>query len=208
MCGTTNQEDAMAAVEAGVDSLGFIFFEKSPRNVEPDTVRYITGLLPPFISTVGVFVDRPINEVVELVRLCRLSHVQLHGEESPQYCSELAKQCGCFIVKAFRVGPKSVADDFSTYEDVVNGYLLDTYKKGVAGGTGESFDWQLIEKLYLRRPIVLAGGLSPENVVQAVKAVGPYGIDINSGVEKAPGEKDHKKLRELIGKVRALEADK
>ena len=202
MCGTTNPDDAVAAVQAGVDGLGFIFVEKSPRHVEPEMVRYITRMLPPFVHFVGVFVDRPIKEVVELVDFCHLSHVQLHGKEDPEYCEQLSGLCNCTLLKAFRVGPQSVAADFTPYDDVVKGYLLDTYKKGIAGGTGESFDWQMIDNLYLQRPIILAGGLTPDNVYEAVKTVHPFAVDINSGVEKEPGKKDHAKLRELVEQVR------
>jgi len=207
MCGTTNSDDAFAAVDAGVDGLGFIFVDNSPRNVHPDTVRSITQSLPPFISRVGVFVDRAIDEVVYLAQFCGLTHIQLHGKEQPEYCRVLADLCGCPLMKAFRVSQDSVAGDFSVYDDVVNGYLLDTYKKGVAGGTGEAFDWSIVESLSLKRPVILAGGLGPENIIQAVKTVKPFGVDINSGVEKEPGVKDHQKLRDLISKLRLVEQE-
>lgn len=206
MCGTTNPDDAVAAVQAGVDGLGFIFAPKSPRNVAPEMVRSITRMMPPFIHFVGVFVDRPIKEVIELVDLCNLSHVQLHGKEDPHYCRQLSQQCNCTLLKAFRVGPESVAIDFIPYDDVVKGYLLDTYKKGMAGGTGESFDWGVIDSLFLQRPIILAGGLTPDNVQEAIETIHPYAVDINSGVEKEPGVKDHTKLRDLIKNVRRADA--
>ena len=206
MCGTTNLDDAVAAVQAGVDGLGFIFVPKSPRNVEPEKVRAITGMLPPFVHFVGVFVDRPIADIIELADMCSLTHIQLHGKEDPDYCRQLRRQCNCALIKAFRVGPESVAADFTPYDDVVKGYLLDTYKKGIAGGTGESFDWGIIDNLFLQRPIILAGGLTPDNVQEAIETIHPYAIDINSGVEKEPGVKDHKKLRDLIKQVRLTDA--
>ncbi len=207
LCGTTNSNDAFAAIDAGVDGLGFIFVAMSPRNVHPDAVRAITGSLPPFISRVGVFVDQPIDQVVHLAQFCRLTHIQLHGKERPEYCRVLADLCGCSLIKAFRVSQDSVADDFSIYDNVVNGFLLDTYKKGIPGGTGEAFDWRIVERLSLRRPVILAGGLGLDNIDQAVKTVKPFGIDINSGVEKRPGVKDHQKLRDLITKVRLVESE-
>jgi len=206
MCGTTNPEDALAAVRAGVDGLGFIFVDKSPRNVEPDTARSITRLLPPFIHAVGVFVDRPVHEVVELVNHCRLTHIQLHGHEDFSYCKELERKGNRTLIKAFRVGPDTTATEFTDFDDVVQGFLLDTYKKGVAGGTGDTFDWTIIRRLHLKRPLILAGGLNPDNVREAIASVRPYAIDINSGVEKAPGIKDHDLLSGLIRQVRLLEA--
>ncbi len=206
MCGTTNLDDAIAAVQAGVDGLGFIFYEKSPRNVGAEMVRSITKMLPPFVHTVGVFVDRPIDEVVELVNFCQLDHVQLHGEEEPDYCRQLSQLCNCTLLKAFRVGPKTIAADFTPYDDLVKGYLLDTYQKGVAGGTGECFNWKMIDSLYLQRPIILAGGLTSGNIRAAIEEVQPFGIDINSGVEKEPGIKDHVKLNDVIRQVRALDS--
>lgn len=207
MCGVTNLDDAIAAVQAGVDGLGFIFVEKSPRFIDAETARYIIRMLPPFVHAVGVFVDRPMSEVVDLIDFCSLSHVQLHGNEDPEYCRQLGQSCNCMMLKAFRVGPESIADDFTPYDDVANGYLLDTYKKGVAGGTGESFDWKIIDNLYLRRPVILAGGLTPDNVLDAVKTVQPFGIDINSGIEEEPGKKDHEKLRNLVEKVRLADLE-
>jgi len=208
MCGTTNPDDALAAVQAGVDGLGLIFFAKSPRNVKADMARYIVRMLPPFINTVGVFVDRPIDEVVELVDFCHLTHVQLHGNEDQHYCRQLSERCNATLIKAFRVGSASVAADFTPYDDLVKGYLLDTYKKGVAGGTGEIFDWTIVDNLFLQRPVIMAGGLTPENVGEAIESSSPYAIDINSGVEKEPGIKDHDKLRALIEQVRLVDAAK
>jgi len=202
MCGTTNPDDAAAAVQVGVDGLGFIFVPESPRNVEPEMVRTIIGMVPPFIHCVGVFVDRPIKEVVELVNFCKLGHVQLHGKEDAAYCRQLSEQCNCTLIKAFRVGSETVAADFIPYDDVVKGYLLDTYKKGSSGGTGKSFDWKIIDSLYLQRPVILAGGLTADNISDAIETVHPFAVDINSGVEKEPGVKDHNKLRKLIEQVR------
>ncbi len=206
MCGTTGIEDAMAAVDAGVDALGFIFYEKSLRNVDPETVRQIIDQLPPFIDTVGVFVDRDREEVEEIIRYCRLGYAQLHGQESPKYCERLARFAPpCQVLKALRVGEHSSAADISPYNDHVKGFLLDTYQKDSVGGTGKTFDWSLVNQLNIRKTWILAGGLNVDNVTKAIQAVMPYGLDVNSGVEKRPGEKDHEKIKNFVRRVRELE---
>ena len=206
MCGTTSPEDAMAAVDAGVDALGFIFYEKSPRNVDPEVVRLIIEQLPPFVDTVGVFVDRDREEVEEIIRYCRLGYAQLHGKESPKYCERLARFAApCQILKALRVGDHLRAGDIAPYSDYVTGFLLDTYHKNMMGGTGESFDWSIIERLAMKKPYILAGGLDADNVARAIKAVRPYAVDVNSGVEKSPGQKDHELITDFVNKVRQLE---
>jgi len=206
MCGITSLEDATAAVEAGVDALGFIFYEKSPRNIDPELARIIIEQLPPFLDTVGVFVDRKRHEVEEIIRFCRLGYAQLHGQESPKYCERLARFAApCQVIKALRVGTHLQADDIIPYNEHVKGFLLDTYQKGVKGGTGQCFDWSLIQELKLQRDFILAGGLDTENVEEALDAVKPYAVDVNSGVETAPGQKDHNLIREFIRRVRAGE---
>jgi phosphoribosylanthranilate isomerase len=206
MCGITNAEDAAVAVEAGVDALGFIFYEKSPRNVDPEVARVIIEQLPPFVARVGVFVDRKRQEVEEIIRFCRLGYAQLHGKESPKYCERLARFAApCQIIKALRVGEHVQASDIRPYNEHVKGFLLDTYQKGVKGGTGQPFDWSLIQGLQLQRNFILAGGLAADNVQEALNAVKPYAVDVNSGVEAGPGKKDHELMRAFIRKVRVCE---
>ncbi|WP_446009096.1 phosphoribosylanthranilate isomerase [Candidatus Electrothrix sp.] len=206
MCGTTNLEDALAAVEAGVDALGFIFYTKSPRNVDPKMVRIIIEQLPPFVDTVGVFVDRNRKEVEEIIRFCGLGYAQLHGQESPKYCERLARfTAPCQVIKALRVGGNVQASDITPYNDHVKGFLLDTYQKGVKGGTGQRFDWSLIQGLKLQRDVILAGGLDPDNVHEALAAAGPYALDVNSGVEIHPRQKDHGLIRQFVQQVRTWE---
>ncbi len=206
MCGITREKDAEAGVDAGLDALGFIFYEKSPRNVAPDFVRDVVANVSPFVDCVGVFVDRDRQEVEEIVAYCGLSHAQLHGSEDPKYCERLERFASpCRAIKAFRVGEVSKESEFKPYESVVRGFLLDTYVKGSSGGTGKTFDWEIIKGLNLQRPVILAGGLTPENVGQAIKTVSPYGVDVNSGVETEPGIKDHTNLYEFISKVRHLD---
>ncbi|MEN8188986.1 MAG: phosphoribosylanthranilate isomerase [Thermodesulfobacteriota bacterium] len=206
LCGITSTRDALEGVRVGVDALGFIFVEKSPRCISPDKAREIISLLPPFVDCVGVFVDRNLKEVEEIVEYCGLSYAQLHGSEEPKFCERLARfSAPCQVVKAFRVGPHSTADDFTPYNDVAKGFLLDTYSSGIAGGTGKTFDWQLVKKLGLQRPLILAGGLDESNVAEAIETLHPFGVDINSGVESGPGKKDHGKLNRLMEKVRSAD---
>lgn len=206
MCGVTRLVDALVAVEAGVDALGFIFHPKSPRNIDPEQVRLIIEELPPFIDTVGVFVDKNRNEVEEIVQYCRLNYAQLHGEENPKYCERLVRFAApCQVLKAFRVNSSLTAADVEPYDPYVRGYLLDTFHGQMAGGTGETFDWSLIEKLRLKRPLLLAGGLNADNILEALTSVQPYGVDVNSGVEQKPGIKDHALIEKFIGQIRVFE---
>lgn len=209
MCGTTSARDAMAAVEAGVDALGFIFVKKSPRYISPDDAASIIDILPPFVTKVGVFVDSRPKDIIETITYCGLNQVQLHGNENPQKCMEIRRANQIFsICKAFRVGVEAPPIDFSAYSPVVDSVLLDTYVKGQEGGTGETFDWDLIARLKLDRPLILAGGLSAENVREAIQSVAPYAVDVNSGIEVAPGIKDHKKLTTLLQEVRRADQEK
>ena len=201
MCGTTRLEDALAAVRFGVDALGFIFYAKSPRYIDPAKAAAIFRELPPFIDRVGVFVDAPLSEVVQTAGL-GLSYLQLHGDEAPDYCLKLRKLLPlCGIIKAFRVGAESCRETFTPYDSCADAYLLDTYVKGASGGTGLAFDWSITKGLKLRRPLILAGGLAPENVALAIAAVQPYAVDINSAVELQPGMKDHRRLQALMHAV-------
>jgi phosphoribosylanthranilate isomerase len=198
MCGTTRPEDALAAVCCGVDALGFIFYAKSPRYIPLDQAAQIIKQLPPLVDRVGVFVNAPIKEVVAAAGV-GLSYLQLHGNESVEYCRQIRQQLPyCGIFKAFRVGEESRPEDFIPYNECVDAFLLDTYVHGASGGTGKVFDWSIIERLKLQRPIFLAGGLSPENVVSAIAEVQPFAVDINSGVESQPGVKDHARLKDLL----------
>lgn len=198
MCGTTRMADALAAVYYGVDALGFIFYAKSPRCINSDAAARIIEQLPPFVDRVAVFVNASTAEVLCTAGL-GFSYVQLHGTESAQYCREIRQKLPSLgIIKAFRVGEESRTDDFTPYNDCVDAFLLDTYVTGARGGTGKVFDWSIIERLQLQRPVILAGGLSPENVLDAIAEVHPFAVDINSGVESQPGVKDHARLQELL----------
>jgi phosphoribosylanthranilate isomerase len=207
ICGMTRLEDASFAASAGVDALGFIFYDKSPRCVDLGTARTIIDSLPPFIDKVGVFVNAAIEEVQQVAAI-GLTAIQLHGSETPDYCKELNKKVSfCSLIKAFRVGSESTASEFSQYSTVVDAFLLDTYVKGAKGGTGEVFDWGLIDKLALARPLLLAGGLEPSNIEQAIRSTTSYCFDVNSGVEVSPGVKDHKKIEKLMSLVKKVAAE-
>jgi len=206
MCGVTRLNDALVAIEAGVDALGFIFHAKSPRNIDPEQVKRIIEELPPFVDTVGVFVNKKRREVEEIVQYCHLNYAQLHGDESPKYCERLIRFAApCQVLKAFRMTDTLSSGDIAPYDCHVKGYLLDTFHGQMAGGTGETFDWSRIEKLGLKRPLLLAGGLYPDNILDALSSVQPYGVDVNSGVEQKPGLKDHALIEQFIGRVRAFE---
>lgn len=193
ICGITNEADALAAVEAGADALGFVFFESSPRHITHADAAAFIHRLPPYVVKVGVFVDAPADEVVNAIRQCGLNVLQFHGAEDPDYCL----QFGLMTMKAFRVRDAASLEELTRFR--TDAWLLDAYVAGQAGGTGETFNWELARAAQGRgRPIFLAGGLTPENVAAAVKQVQPYGVDVSSGVEATPGKKDHAKVNAFI----------
>jgi phosphoribosylanthranilate isomerase len=198
VCGITGLEDARAAVAAGADGLGFIFVEQSPRLVDPDMVRAINDELPPFVDSIGVFCNEEIEVVEEIINYCHLTLVQLHGTESPEYC----KSVSCPVIKSFSIHPESQSEELADYSEVASGFLLDTFHKDMAGGTGMVFDWKLVEQIQPPGPVILAGGLNPENVGEAIRQVKPFAVDVNSGVEYQPGRKDTDKLKNFADEVR------
>ena len=206
ICGMTRAEDALCAAAAGVDALGFIFYGKSPRCIAPEAARRIIAALPPLVDAVGVFVNEELDRVATLVRDCGLQYAQLHGAESPDYCRQLAARAGCRVLKAIRVGPVITVAEVAPYRDAVCGLLLDTYQQDTPGGTGAVFDWALIDRLELDRPYLLAGGLTVDNVAAALAQARPFGVDANSGLEQAPGIKDHDLVRHFMALVRSIEA--
>jgi phosphoribosylanthranilate isomerase len=196
ICGITGAEDAAVAVEAGADALGFIFVPGTPRQVDPDRAAAIIATLPPLVAAVGVFVDQPLEEVLATVRACRLGAVQLHGAEPAAYAERLAVQ----VIKAVRVRGAESLEALAGYP--AQAFLLDTFVEGQPGGTGVSFPWALALAAKRHGRIILSGGLRPETVAEAVRAVRPYGVDVSSGVERRPGQKDPGKVREFIAAVR------
>lgn len=190
--------DALAAVEAGADAIGLVFYAKSPRAVTVRQAQAILAALPPFVTSVGLFVDMPRAELSEILAVLPLDLLQFHGDESPADCAGYARP----YIKALRVRP---GDDISAqverYGDAA-GILLDTFVPGVPGGTGEAFDWSLVPAT-LSKPIILAGGLTPDNVSAAIERVRPYAVDVSGGVEAGKGIKDAQKVRAFVRAVRA-----
>ena len=199
ICGITNLEDALLAAELGADALGFIFYPKSPRKVDAETARSIIAQLPPFVAAVGVFVDEGAAVVQELAARVGLDWVQLHGQESPDYCRSLGRN----VIKGFRIQDEDSLGRLADYQGAAQALLLDTYKKGQVGGTGEIFDWHLARKAKKFGRIILAGGLTSENVAQAIAIAGPAAVDAASGTEAAPSRKDPTKLRAFFEAVRS-----
>jgi phosphoribosylanthranilate isomerase len=200
ICGITNYEDAAIAVDLGATALGFIF-AASPRQITTQKARDIIHAIPPFVKTVGVFVNESPAAIKEIVHHCGLDLVQLHGDESPGLCHELMP----YTIKALRIEDASSIQSSLAYQGKVRTLLLDTYAKDKAGGTGSTFDWRLAIKIKeLGIPIILAGGLGPSNIDSAIRTVNPYAVDVNSGVEECPGKKSPMLMKDLMKKVRRI----
>jgi phosphoribosylanthranilate isomerase len=197
ICGITRQEDAQAAVQAGAHALGFVFYAGSPRHVSAETVDAIVRGLPPFVTSVGLFVNARPDEVKAVLATVPLDLLQFHGDEDLSYCASFARP----FLKAVRVGPKTDLLECSRTFAGARGLLLDAHVEGSYGGTGQTFDWQRIPEA-LREHIVLSGGLTPQNVHDAIKAVKPWAVDVSSGVEASKGIKDAEKIRQFISEVK------
>ena len=200
ICGITNYEDAAAAMHLGADLLGFNFCRASPRYVAPAQAAGIINKLPAFVDVAGVFVNSPLEEIREIASQCRLDWIQLHGDESSEFCRWLAYD-SVKTMKALRI--KDTADLEQVNRYYTDAILLDAYDPARYGGTGVTFDWNIIG--HIGRRIFLAGGVNPSNAAAAVE-LGVYGIDVCSGVESAPGKKDHKKMKALFDSIRHLRA--
>lgn len=189
ICGITREEDAKAAVAAGCDAIGLVFYRPSPRYVSPQKAAQIVASLPPFISVVGLFVDAEPDEILQVMEQVRLDLLQFHGNESPEACERFDMP----YMKAIRVKPDTNLLQYAEQFKHAQALLLDAFIEGVPGGTGQVFDWNIIPKTF-PLPVVLAGGLCPENVVQAVRQVQPYAVDVSGGVELNKGIKDAAKI--------------
>ena len=197
ICGITSVADGVAAAEAGADMIGLMFYERSPRNISITTAAEISRALSPFIVKVGVFVNPTEDAVLRAIGECGVTLLQFHGEETPEFCT----QFGVMNMKAFRVRDAASLDALTNYP--TDAYLLDAFSPDAHGGTGAKFNWDLaIEAKKHGKPIFLAGGLTAENVAEAVHKVEPFGVDVSSGVESAPGKKDHAKVRAFIQAVK------
>lgn len=198
ICGITNSDDALAAADAGADAIGFVFFRSSPRFIEPDHAARIIRLLPPFVTSVGVFVNERPRRIEEIISETGIDVVQLHGDEPPSSCS-LSRR----VIKGFRVWDLSSIDALMPYQGYVSAFLLDTYSPDRYGGTGQTFPWDIAVRAKRFGTVILAGGLTPDNVVQAIETVKPFGVDVSSGVESVVGKKDIAKIQAFISRARA-----
>nr|WP_208630363.1 phosphoribosylanthranilate isomerase [Pseudomonas indoloxydans] len=202
ICGITRIEDALAAVEAGADAIGLVFYGKSPRAVSIEQAAAILQALPPFVTSVGLFVDMPHDELQQLLQRLPLDLLQFHGDESPADCEGHGRP----YIKALRVRPgEDVSAAMAPYAGA-RGILLDTFVEGVPGGTGASFDWSLVPE-NAAKPIILAGGLDAGNVATAIRQVRPYAVDVSGGVEASKGIKDAGKIRAFVRAVRDARCD-
>jgi phosphoribosylanthranilate isomerase len=202
VCGITNLEDAQAAVQAGADALGFVFYKTSPRAIGADVVRSIVTQLPPFVLPVGVFVNEDLKVVRDLMDSSGLALAQLHGDETASYCEQLGRP----VLKAVRLQNMGSFLAMAEYKGraQVRGFLIDAFSETAYGGTGQVADWTLAAEAARGAQVLLAGGLTAENVREAVLKVRPYGLDVSSGVEASPGKKDHAKLRAFIQAVKLV----
>lgn len=201
ICGITNLEDARAAVAAGADALGFVFHAASPRHISPDAARAIIGQLPPFVLTVGVFVNEDAKVVRDLMDSCGLAIAQLHGDESATYCEMLGRP----VLRAIRLKDRGSLLAMAEYKGRarVRGFVVDAFDEAAYGGTGRVADWGLAAEAAAAAPVLLAGGLTADNVGEGIRTVRPYGVDVSSGVEASPGKKDLAKLAAFVCAVRA-----
>lgn len=202
ICGLTNAEDAAAVVEAGADAVGFVFHKKSPRCAEAAVVKGIVKTLPPFVLPIGVFVNEDAKVVRDVVDSCGLALAQLHGDETAAYCEALGRP----VLKAIRLKDRRSFLILAEFQGRagVRGFLVDAFSSDAYGGTGQVADWSLAAEASSAAPVLLAGGLTPENVSQAILQVRPYGVDVSSGVEASPGKKDHEKVRAFVRAVRLV----
>jgi phosphoribosylanthranilate isomerase len=194
ICGITRREDAELAVELGAWALGLIFHEPSPRKADIDTAAAIAAEFRRQAEVVGVFVNRDLGEVAEIADACSLTMLQLHGDEGPVYCEEARRRTGLKVMKAARVRDSASLQALNAFRNV-DYHLVDAHHPDLFGGTGETFDWALLRDRRSKVPLVLSGGLTPENVADAIRTVRPFAVDTASGTEAEPGVKDPAKLR-------------
>ncbi len=201
ICGITNKSDARVAWQAGADAIGMVFYEKSPRNVELSTAKEIGKSLPPFVTMTGLFVNSSEQEVKQVLKEVALDLLQFHGDEDEKFCRRFGRP----YVKVIRVEDYDEIDSICRQYPSARGILLDSYKKGTPGGTGEILDWNRIPK-DISHPVILAGGLNPENVGKAISKIQPWAVDVSSGVEHSPGVKDPQKVERFIRAAHAFKS--
>ena len=199
ICGITRAEDALVAAEAGADAVGFNFWPSSKRFIAPEDAKAIVDALPPFVTPVGVFVNSTEEEILEALSKSGCTAIQLHGDESPGFVRVFSRP----VIKAFWIATDADIAHIADYTDCA--CLLDTLTRGSYGGSGKTGDWDLAAKVAQAHRVILAGGLTPDNVAEAVQIVRPYGVDVAGGVEKSPGIKDHRKIRAFITNARVAD---
>jgi phosphoribosylanthranilate isomerase len=200
-CGITNLDDAEQAVAAGAWAIGLIFWPNSPRRCRPDAAATIAAALKRRVEVAGVFVNATLDHVAEIADGVGLTLLQLHGDEGPAYCAEAGRRTGARVIKAVRVRSGADVQALSAFH--TDYHLLDSYAAGLPGGTGETFAWEIARTHRGRTPVILSGGLTAENVAQAIQAVGPFAVDVASGTEASPGVKDPEKIRAFADAVRS-----
>jgi phosphoribosylanthranilate isomerase len=199
ICGITNLDDARLAADAGAWAIGTIFWPGSPRRCEVEEAERISAELRRKVEVAGVFLNARLDEVAEIADACSLSLIQLHGDEGPAYCAEVARRTGAKVIKAVRAKDKASVRALLAYRDRVDFHMIDAYRPGQPGGTGETFSWELVDELRdSSHPLILSGGLTPDNVAEAVAKVRPFAVDSASGTEAEPGRKDPAKVTAFI----------
>jgi phosphoribosylanthranilate isomerase len=197
ICGITNPADALETVAAGADAIGLVFASGSSRRITPATAAAISQELPPFVARVGLFVNAPAQEIIAAIETAGLDTIQLHGDETPEFAAQFRRHVK--VIRAFRVRGADTLKQLVAFEQVTDAWLLDAYVPGQHGGTGAQFDWDLAVQVGGEgRPVILAGGLNPANVAEAVRQVKPFAVDVSSGVESSPGRKDPEKVRAFV----------
>jgi phosphoribosylanthranilate isomerase len=204
ICGITSLEDAELAIAHGAWAIGFLLWPPSKRFVDPAVAAGITRVVRRKVETVGVFVNQTIDEIADRVDILGLTHVQLHGDEGPSFCSAVAQRTGAKVIKAARIGHSADLRDLDRFH--TDYHLLDTAKSGQYGGTGASWDWGLVRGRRNKTPLILSGGLTADNVAEGIAAVKPYAVDVASGVEASPGIKDPGKLEAFFAAVQTVHA--
>ena len=202
ICGITRQQDAKLAAELGAWAVGFIFVENTPRYIQPEKAFEIIKTLPEKINKIGVFANASAEKITEITKIAEITKIQLHGDESPDFCKKLAGLTGKEIIKAIRINSENDLDLINIYKENVSFILLDSYSEKHIGGTGKTFDWEIAKKAKEKGvPIILAGGLNPKNIKQAYETVQPYALDVASGTESTRGVKDPEKLKNLFESI-------
>lgn len=202
ICGVTRVEDALAAARAGADAIGLVFYAQSPRHVTAEQARIIVQALPPFVTAVGLFVDAAPDAIRKVLAIVSLDALQFHGDEAPEACRGFGRP----YLKALRLREGADLTVLAQPYGDAAGILVDSYVEGLPGGTGRSFDWSRLPK-QLARPMILAGGLNPDNVATAIKQVRPWAVDVSGGVESAPGIKDAARIAAFIREVNSVQID-